>query len=89
MIAAISPHTLSRELRTVAADVLRADARDLTRIARLIDRLADLALSMEAELKILRDIEAGRELRVGMHRAIDAELAAPADTNVVELGRRK
>lgn len=72
----LPPETkLSAELRSVGERLSTATAEDLPAIGKLIVKLGDLAHAQELELQLLRDMEAGRELRVGVKEAIDAQFA--------------
>lgn len=86
-MTAAGPDTrLSAEIRKIGESLCLASRRDLPDIGRLLVRLADLAHAQELELQLLRDMEAGRELRVGVREALDAQLrplAADTSGNVI------
>lgn len=77
MIAGSPETKLSIELRCLGARLPRAKADELPAIGDLLVKLADYAQAQELELQLLRDMEAGRELRVGVREAIDAQFALP------------
>lgn len=89
MSAAIAPTTLAREVREIGELLPDARPAELPGIARRLIRLADLAHLIELELQNFRDLEAGREMRTGFSRSVEAGIAATTDDNVIELGRRK
>lgn len=75
--------SLSAELRRIGEALPAADAAERRRIAQVLAKMADLARAQELELKLLRDMEAGQELRVATRQAIDAAVAGPSHGNVV------
>lgn len=79
MMAAAPEVRLSAEIRHVGEKLSLATLDDMPEIVRLLGRLADLAHAQELELQLLRDMEAGRELRVGVHEAIDTQLSTEGD----------
>ncbi|MFD1330228.1 hypothetical protein [Mycoplana ramosa] len=92
---AAAPETkLSVEIRSISGKLANANKEELPAIGHLLDRLADLAHAMELELQLLRDMEAGRELRTGIRTAIAVQFANPDGSepsdNVIfsEFGRK-
>lgn len=78
MIAAIPDVVVSAELLQIGKGLALANLDELPEIAAVLIKLADLAHAQELELGLLRDMEAGRELRVEVRRAVDAQIAPQA-----------
>lgn len=65
-MSSVAQIVLSRELATIGADFASGrwiGQQERVEIGQLIVKLGELARHMEMELSILRDMEAGREIR--------------------------
>ena len=79
MMAALSDTKVSVEVRRIGETLPTASYRELPDLSRLLLKLADLAQAQELELQLLRDMEAGCDMRTAIRDAIGEQLAAPAD----------